>query len=172
MTESAYALQVRHGDLWLTVKGADYDELYSNAVIALGQGPAEAALEALAKPRSAEQAAANVAAAGLTPAAPEPPVGPPPGLPQPPAAAPGPPAFRPAAQAPAQPAASGGGDDWKAAAPYCTHGQRRGWEDTVKSGPRTGEPRYTYFCGAPKGTPREQQCQPIDAVTGKEWGSR
>lgn len=71
-----------------------------------------------------------------------------------------------------QNATQGQGDDWKAKAPYCAHGQRRPQEWTAKSGPNAGKPQYAYFCPQPREVPQSEKCTPIDAISGKEWGAK
>ena len=56
--------------------------------------------------------------------------------------------------------------DWKENPPSCDHGPRRArqWE-------RNNKQNYTWYCDLPQDR-RSEQCTPIDAATGKEWGSR
>jgi hypothetical protein len=60
---------------------------------------------------------------------------------------------------------SGASDGAPAGVPgqTCQHGQRQ-----YKSGQGAKGPWAAWMCPAPKGTP--DQCKPIDAKTGKEWG--
>ena len=72
----------------------------------------------------------------------------------------------------AAPAANNGGGqpgDWRAKAPNCAHGQMtpRDWQ--AKSGPKAGQTQYTYFCPQPREA--NDKCKPIDAISGKAWGS-
>lgn len=65
--------------------------------------------------------------------------------------------------------APGGAGDWRAKAPTCAHGQMtpRDWQ--AKSGPKAGQTQYTYFCPQPREA--QDKCKPIDAISGKAWGS-
>lgn len=45
-------------------------------------------------------------------------------------------------------------------APNCSHGQMKYREGTTKSGPNAGKQYKGWFCSAPFGTDRAQQCAP------------
>jgi hypothetical protein len=180
MTESPFSIQVRSDTVWLTVKGSDFDDFWGNLVIAVGEDEAEVAIARFRARQTladagitgrivAPPAAANEqpAAPAAPPAAPPAPPAPPTWTPPPAAAPPAPPAYQPPAAPPAPAAAPAAGDPdaWKANPPYCDHKLPR----SPYSGTNSRGEYFVFFCGAPKTTPKDQKCKPVDAITGAEW---
>ncbi|MEU7814060.1 hypothetical protein [Pseudonocardia sp. NPDC049154] len=144
MTTLPFSVQLRHEGAWLTVGGNSADDAYSNLAEVVGQVRADQIWTGFAAEQVVRQQLGATPAAPAAPAAPTPPATP--------AGPPAPPA--------APPAAPAGGQQ----APMCSHGPRRHYEGTNARGPYTA-----WFCAAPKGTPRHQQCQPLDGVTLEPW---
>lgn len=71
--------------------------------------------------------------------------------------------------APPPAANNGGAGDWRAKAPNCNHGQMTPRDWVAKSGPKANQTQYTYFCPQPREA--QDKCKPIDAISGKAWGS-
>lgn len=163
----AYKIQFKHPSGWMSVEADTYDNFFADLAVIFGQDRTEQLIGSIAD-QSSEGGAAPAAPAPQAPAAPQP------GLgsaswgapPAPPSAPPAPPA---APAAPATPAAAT--PAWDANPPHCPHGQRRSRAWTPQSGRNAGKEQFTFFCPLPQDR-KAEQCQPIDAVTGKEWGSR
>lgn len=179
MTDSSYALSVSRNGATLHVRGADYDEFYNNVAVVFGPDTDNILAAFTGVTLGATEAIANLQQGGLL-SPPPPPSAPTGGGVSAPPAATGP-AAPPPPTPPAPPQQQWGGQsdlpaglapDWKQRAPMCAHSQQHGPRNAREWTRGDGETSYTYFCSAPKGTPRDQQCQPIDAVTGKEWKRR
>lgn len=141
----AFKFQTKIGQGYLAVEADDYDNFVADLAQAFGQAGTDTMLEAAAK---TDLTAVPERAATTRPAA-----------------------TSGGGSAPARSGSSGGGSaqppaDWKENPPECTHGRRRArqWE-------RNGKQNYTWYCDLPQER-RSEQCTPMDAVTGKEFGQK
>lgn len=146
----AYKFQTKIGTGYLAIEADDLDNFLADLAQVYGQEKADKILTAAAEsdPTAAPEPEPRPSAA-------RPPAAAPPSVPQPPRQSSGGslPAGLPA--------------DWDTNPPLCGHGQprrARKWE-------RNGRTNYTWYCDLPQER-RAEQCTPIDAATGKEWGSR
>lgn len=141
----AFKFQTKFGSGWFAVEADDYDNFFADLSTVYGGD-------------KADKIVSGIAAADPT-AVPE-----------------RAPASRPAngnaAAASSRPSGGGGGGgqqppaDWQENPPECAHGPRR-----PRQWQRGGKEQYTWFC--PLGQDRRsEQCQPVDAVNGKEWGQK
>lgn len=144
-----YSVQVRTADAWLTVGGDDADQVYQHLCEAVGETRGAQIWAAFAAEKTIREnlPVQQEEAAPARPAPSRPAGGPPAGPPR----------------GPSRPAAS---QQQEEEAPYCHHNLPR----NLRSGENARGPWSAWMCGAPKGTPRNQQCKPVDAVTGEEWG--
>lgn len=138
----AFKFQTKIGQGYLAVEADDYDNFYADLAQAFGQASADAMITA-------------AVGTDLT------------HVPEPKSRAAAPAASSGGSPAPAASSGPAGlPADWKENPPSCPHGQRRArqWE-------RGGKDQYTWFCPLPQDR-KSEQCTPVDASNGKEWGAR
>lgn len=142
----AFKFQTKFGSGWFAVEADDYDNFFADLSTVYGGDKADKIVTGIA---GADPTAVPERA----------------------------PAWRPAngnaAAASSRPSGGGGGGgqqppaDWKENPPMCAHDmprRARQWE-------RNGRQNYTWYCDLPQDR-RSEQCTPIDAATGKEWGQK